>query len=84
MHPESLPAGAIRCSACGTVGYQTDRYCPCCGTSLARSCGNCGAPVVHPIAYYCTWCGSLLDAEKEKIQRSRSDRDAEGMMMPKG
>ena len=62
MQAENLPAGAVRCSSCGTVGYQTDRYCPCCGTPLVRSCGECGAAIVHPIAYYCTACGSMLEA----------------------
>ena len=64
MHPDDLPAGAIRCSACGTVGYQTDRYCPCCGDPLLRSCGSCGALIVHPIAYYCTSCGSELEGAR--------------------
>jgi hypothetical protein len=61
MQTENLPAGAIRCTSCGTVGYQTDKYCACCGNQLERSCNECGAAIMHPIAYYCTACGATLE-----------------------
>ncbi len=27
----------------------------------AASCPSCGARILHPIAYYCTTCGGLLE-----------------------
>lgn len=27
----------------------------------ADSCPSCGARILHPIAYYCTTCGGLLE-----------------------
>jgi hypothetical protein len=61
---ENLPAGAVKCISCGTLGYQTDRYCPCCGAEMPRSCAECGAAITHPIAFYCTACGSMLEAPR--------------------
>lgn len=61
MQTGDLPPGATRCGTCGTVGYRSDRYCPCCGSELPKACTECGAVIAHPIAFYCTACGSMLD-----------------------
>jgi hypothetical protein len=57
--------GIIRCPACGTAGYPTDKYCACCGGHLTRICRDCGAEVTQPVANYCTQCGSALKAAEK-------------------
>ncbi|MEO5930323.1 MAG: zinc ribbon domain-containing protein [Candidatus Kapaibacterium sp.] len=63
-HDGEAHGGMMRCTGCGTVGYQGDRYCPCCGLPLVRNCRQCGAAIAHPIANFCTACGLPLDGER--------------------
>ena len=56
-------APLLRCAACGTVGFATDRYCPACGTPMPPSCPACGAAVEHLIARYCTQCGKGIGGQ---------------------
>lgn len=49
-----------QCSACGSVAYDSDRYCARCGNALFLICPSCRATVEHPVAFYCTQCGDLL------------------------
>lgn len=53
----------VRCPACESVAYGSDRYCACCGTEMPRHCRTCGAAVLHRIANYCTRCGAPFGAD---------------------
>ncbi len=50
-----------KCARCGAVGYPGDRFCTCCGEKFRKQCQQCGAVAEHPIAYYCTQCGTALE-----------------------
>ena len=45
------------CSGCGTVLADEARFCPACGTPVARSCVSCGAVLVAPFRF-CMECGT--------------------------
>ena len=48
------------CTACQAMGYAEDTYCPYCGRAFRPVCGKCGAPVFHPVAFFCVRCGEKL------------------------
>lgn len=58
MRKGETTAGLRTCGACGTACYHEDQYCPNCGRGLSGFCQACGAAVEHPIARFCTSCGS--------------------------
>jgi hypothetical protein len=64
------------CSTCGSVGYPGDRFCACCGTQLLRLCRSCNAPVLQPVANYCTGCGLTL-TKLENVVESETGRRSE-------
>jgi hypothetical protein len=49
-----------RCPTCGALGYDDDRFCPCCGTSMSILCPRCGKANRHPVVNYCTECGAAM------------------------
>lgn len=48
------------CPACHALGYEHDLHCSRCGGALGPTCGRCGAPIAHPVAFYCARCGERL------------------------
>lgn len=74
--PEEHPFGQMQflgipiCCYCGTAGYRGEQFCPRCGGQFQyhqtqqhsqQRCPACGAVVRHPIAFFCTECGSELN-----------------------
>ncbi len=57
--PVPKNAGGGFCSNCGNGITPGQRFCPQCGTALARSCPNCGKPVDNQ-ARFCAQCGTPL------------------------
>ncbi len=70
LHPVSAEATKfvrtstviVQCGHCSALGYQHDKFCASCGHELTRSCSLCGQPIQHPVANYCTQCGTPLSA----------------------
>ncbi|MCC7438360.1 MAG: zinc ribbon domain-containing protein [Armatimonadetes bacterium] len=56
----ATPGFPVRCPNCGTVGYEHDNYCACCGTAMANLCRSCGSQIMQPLANYCSKCGAEL------------------------
>jgi class 3 adenylate cyclase/tetratricopeptide (TPR) repeat protein len=71
MSPD-VPAGPLRCPACGTETGPRDRFCPACGAAIAAAdvstCLACGTS--NPVnARFCAACGSHLSAVGEAERR---------------
>jgi hypothetical protein len=52
-----------QCPRCHALGYEHDLHCPQCGCALGPACRRCGAPVAHPIAFFCARCGERLEPD---------------------
>lgn len=61
----------VQCSECKALGYPNDKYCASCGHTLLRMCGQCGEPILHPVANYCTQCGAGLADEEHGSGREQ-------------
>lgn len=66
---------SVLCSHCGALGYSVDKYCACCGYKLTRFCNHCGEAILHPVANYCTQCGSSF-AESAPPEDSVPEKSA--------
>ena len=55
----AAPAPAAACPSCGGGVQPGQRFCPGCGTALARACSVCGS-AVDAGARFCAQCGNKL------------------------
>jgi hypothetical protein len=51
----------MRCSACGDINSQGDRFCGSCGSALAVACNHCGA-TLSVNDRFCGGCGSPVSS----------------------
>ena len=49
----------MKCTSCGTVGREGQRFCEACGIALPKKCQGCGASA-SPSARFCGTCGSTF------------------------
>jgi class 3 adenylate cyclase/tetratricopeptide (TPR) repeat protein len=66
---------AVRCASCQGELIEGKKFCPTCGTPLARRCSNCGAEVGAQFRF-CTDCGQAIAATSapEAAPTARDDR----------
>lgn len=53
----------VECAHCGSIGYDDESYCACCGTprSVTPSrCPHCRVTIKHLRANYCPGCGARI------------------------
>ena len=71
----------LQCEDCGTLAYQEDRFCSCCGTRLRSKeeepgvCSRCEARRLHPHALFCTVCGEATQKQEHMSMLSTSAAD---------
>jgi len=66
----SVSPSAKKCPSCKKEALSHWKHCAYCGTSLARTCLNCGAPLPEiNDARFCFECGSPLEHENESTPK---------------